>query len=192
MLPPPLPRNKQQASRTALLRFWGILIAFGAVVGAIILLVVLMISRAYREPQIDPTKFNGVQRAAKALESATAIGVTIVNFRELVQNLGTELLMSKQRVKTNKEELVQAFYARCFQMYRTSLRLWEFKIRSAEPGLSLGSFTKQYNELVAELRASGIEVSDGKIDYEKESQALWQLALENATAADKAIASSSP
>ena len=74
---------------------------------------------------IEAAKFEGVNRAAKTLEISISSGVTNEKLRDLLQSLGTEISIAKDRVNTDLERALLVQYEEANAIYLDSLRLWD-------------------------------------------------------------------
>jgi hypothetical protein len=77
---------------------------------------------------IEAAKFEGVNRAAKTLEISISSGVTNEKLRDLLQSLGTEISIAKDRVNTDLERALLVQYEEANAIYLDSLRLWDIQI----------------------------------------------------------------
>ena len=117
---------------------------------------------------INTTKFEGVYRAAKSIDGATAAGVTYVRFGELVQGLSTELsILADHGPFTEREQALRTLFSDALKHYEISATFWKMKIDASDP-LWKGEIPIQFEEpgqaadtRVADLaRAYGIPVAD--------------------------------
>ena len=73
----------------------------------------------------DFRKFEGVYRAAKAVEGATNIGVAPQRLQELLQNLSAEVLIAAEFATTKEESLMVREYDEALTAYKDSGVLWK-------------------------------------------------------------------
>jgi hypothetical protein len=81
-----------------------------------------------QKPIIDKIKFEPLYRSAKSIEVATSTGVSLIKFREMIQQTAVELSISKDEAVSPSEKLLIEAYANAFDVYSDSLKLWEAKI----------------------------------------------------------------
>jgi len=79
-------------------------------------------------PQINQSKFEAVNRAAKAIEGSIAVGINYRNFQASLQALATEILIAKDKMKSQEEKDMLGNYSEVLSMYKDSLTLWQHKI----------------------------------------------------------------
>lgn len=82
-------------------------------------------------PKIDQKKYENLHRAAKAIEGATAVGVSYQKFGELLQNLSTEISIAKDKVKSDAEKELLKQYLDVLMTYHESATVWKHKIEGA-------------------------------------------------------------
>ena len=83
----------------------------------------------------DQKKFENVNRAAMAIEAATSVGVNHQKFSELVQALGTELLVVKDKIGNNEQELdLIGAYNAAYRHYARSQEVWSGKLKTSPYG----------------------------------------------------------
>jgi hypothetical protein len=79
-------------------------------------------------PAVDKEKFRGIYRSAKAIEGAAVAGVSYLKFRELLQDLTTELLIVKDSVKDGPNVKLLKIYSDVLDIYKDSGTLWQEQI----------------------------------------------------------------
>lgn len=84
--------------------------------------------------KFDATKFDGVNRAAKKIEASTSVGINYQQFGELLQNLATEILITRDKLTTDKERSILAQYTTIVDAYKDSHLLWQYKIEDHSKG----------------------------------------------------------
>lgn len=73
----------------------------------------------------NQSKFEGVYRAAKSIQGATASGVSYTRFRELLQALSTELLMVRDHAPfSERETALESLFAAALNHYENSAAFW--------------------------------------------------------------------
>ncbi len=83
-------------------------------------------------PEFDQAKFEPLYRAGKSIQAATSIGTNYQRMGELLQNFATEVLIAKDKTKSDKERLLVARYEEAQQIYQDSLTLWKVQIDSSQ------------------------------------------------------------
>ncbi|MGI8785170.1 MAG: hypothetical protein ACR2L2_16150 [Acidobacteriota bacterium] len=83
---------------------------------------------AAKKAAFDKTKFEGVYRAAKAVEGASNSGVNCLKFSELLQSLATELSILSDKISTEQEKELAALYVAVSATYQDSSMLWKAKL----------------------------------------------------------------
>ena len=78
--------------------------------------------------KIDQKKFENLHHAIKQIEGSVMAGVNYMKFGELLQNLATELLITKDKVKTKEERDLLELYDKVYDTYKDSYTLWNKKI----------------------------------------------------------------
>ena len=81
-------------------------------------------------PKIDQKKFENLHHAAKAIQAATAVGVTNLKFVELLQGLATEISVAKDIAKSDLEKELLKGYSDILVTYHESATVWNHKIKS--------------------------------------------------------------
>lgn len=82
---------------------------------------------------IDQAKFEGVYRAAKAIQGATASGVSYITFRQLLQGLTTELSIARDHGPfSERETALEGLFAAALRHYEISADFWKLKIDSSD------------------------------------------------------------
>ena len=132
---------------------------------------------------IDKNKFNDLNRSAKAIEGAVAVGVDHPKFADLLQNFSTEIAIVRDKVKSEKEAQLLAAYAGALDAYRDSAALWALELAGDEADRA-ANVIQVPQDLVSSLSKyaiPGLNVPDanGLIVIENDSiQLLWALAKE--------------
>ncbi len=75
--------------------------------------------------KIDQGKFENLHRAVKQIEGSQMAGVNYVKFGELLQNFATELLITKDKVKTKEEKDLLELFIKTYDTYSDSYSLWK-------------------------------------------------------------------
>lgn len=83
-----------------------------------------------QEPTVNKAMFEPVYRAAKAVQGATASGVTYQKFGELLQAFSTELGIVNDQKPTGTDGQLQTLFADVLEHYQASHTLWGRKISS--------------------------------------------------------------
>lgn len=84
---------------------------------------------AAKRQSITLSAFEGLYRAAKNLQGATAAGVTLVKFGEYLQAFATELSIVKDRGHLNEaDQQLLAVFQDAYSDYDLSATLWKLKI----------------------------------------------------------------
>lgn len=81
---------------------------------------------------VDNARHENLYRAAKSLESAVGVGVTLARYRELLQQFATELSISKDKAANRAEREMITAFADAFIAYRDAGTLWDQKVRGVE------------------------------------------------------------
>ena len=82
-------------------------------------------------PKIDQKKYENLHRAAKAIQGATAVGVSYQKFGELLQNLSTEISIANDKAKSDIEKELLKGYVDVLMTYHESATVWKHKIEGA-------------------------------------------------------------
>lgn len=82
-------------------------------------------------PKVTQATFEPVYRSAKAVEGATATGVTYQKFGELLQSLSTEISIAKDHPLTDVDKRLLALYEEALHHYQVSGTLWELKLHAS-------------------------------------------------------------
>ena len=85
---------------------------------------------------LNSEKFRAVNRASKAMEGASSIGVNQAKFRDLLQSFATEVVLLDGSKLTAREKSCLALFREAQATYADSLAIWE--VKGVEKGL-LGS-----------------------------------------------------
>lgn len=91
----------------------------------LIILVLFIIGCA---PKINKNKFENVNRATKSIEGAIKVGVNYQKFSELLQNMATEIAITKDQIKTEEEKGLLNNYDSILEIYQESALVWQNKI----------------------------------------------------------------
>lgn len=83
-------------------------------------------------PKIDQKKYENLHRAAKAIQGATAVGVSYQKLQELLQNLSTEISIENDKTMSDLEKELLKGYVDVLMMYHESFIVWEHKIEGAK------------------------------------------------------------
>jgi len=94
--------------------------------GVVLLLATLV---AGCSDKIDQTKFDALNRAARAVRESTAIGVNLLKFREIVSTYATEVSLATDKASSPNEREFLRFHTEALEAYRASLETWGQKIR---------------------------------------------------------------
>lgn len=84
------------------------------------------------EPGVTTATFEPVYRAANTMRGATASGVTLVKFDELMQGLSTEIGIAKDHRLNDADKTLLSLYERAFGHYQVSGTLWRLKISTSD------------------------------------------------------------
>lgn len=76
--------------------------------------------------------FEPVYRASKALQGATAPGVTYGKFGELLQNFATEIAIARDQQMNELDKKLIGLYVEVFDAYNFSSNLWKKQIERHE------------------------------------------------------------
>jgi hypothetical protein len=123
------------------------------------------------EPARRPEKFDGLYKAGRAITGATDVGVNYGRFGELLQAYATECAIASDALVDRVDRDVLADFERALDSYKTSMQVWQIKIRSAG-----GSFADAYvnPDLAASLKDRGVSVTNGRIaNPDADLQMLW-------------------
>jgi len=80
--------------------------------------------------EVDQKTFDGVYRAGKSIEGATAVGVAYQQFSQLLQNLAIEIAIANDKVRSDKEKELLRAYPEVLGTHRDSRAVWRLKIES--------------------------------------------------------------
>jgi len=78
--------------------------------------------------KLDVKKFDGVYKAAKKIQVSTSLGVSYLQFGEILNNFGTEIYILKDKPLSTKEKELFVRYLNAFDFYSLSHRFWKVKI----------------------------------------------------------------
>lgn len=92
----------------------------------ILLIIVFVVSGC--SPKIDQKKYENLYRAAKAIQTATLVGVNYMKFGELLQNLSTEFSIADDMAKEDIEKKMISEYSNALMIYVESYVVWQKKI----------------------------------------------------------------
>lgn len=107
--------------------------------------------KAVPSPKINQQSFEGVHRAAKAIDASIGVGINYIKFQELLQSLATEISIARNKVKSPGEKDLLGIYVEVLSMYHDSAVLWSHKIEhSGEVGVE-GTGGQQYDYVDEEL-----------------------------------------
>ena len=132
---------------------------------------------------IDKNKFNDLNRSAKAIEGAVAVGVDLSKFGELLQNFSTEIAITRDKVKNEKETRLLALYGAALEAYRDSAALWAAEVAGDE-AQRMANMIAVPPDLASSLSRYGIPGlnipdANGMVVVENDAiQLLWALAKE--------------
>lgn len=90
------------------------------------------VSAAPPPPKVTTATFDPVYRAGKAIEGATAAGVSYVKFGELMQGFSTEIGIAKDHRLNEADRRLLAVYEKAFEHYQASAVLWKFKLDAGD------------------------------------------------------------
>ncbi|MGH6691773.1 MAG: hypothetical protein ACREF4_13965 [Gammaproteobacteria bacterium] len=101
--------------------------------------------------KVTPGIFDGVYRAAKAVEGATASGVNYVKFSELLQSFTSEIVIVKDKSLNEADKQLLALFVEALGHYRVSRSLWELKISVTDykGDIPIGSLGQPNADLIA-------------------------------------------
>lgn len=139
---------------------------------ATILIVVLSVT-ALSCSRIERQKFEGTYRAGQALESATATGVSYLDFQAPLRELGTEVRLLSNIVATKEEAVLAKMYVAAYEAYSDSASLWDLKNR----------WPKVDSGVLAEIQIRYMLPDDWK---ETGVQRIWTVASRRLTSANSA------
>lgn len=143
---------------------------------------------------IDQKRFEPLYRAGKAISGATEVGATLVEYRELMQSLATEIEVAEDRASSSDELQLVAFYKDALAAYRDAATMWQAKIelasafRDKPPRIMLGPRSGPseafFGPLVDkyDLRLS-VDASN-TIAVDEMQQEMWRIASEHIAAAE--------
>ncbi|MDP3297106.1 MAG: hypothetical protein Q8N09_05865 [Thermodesulfovibrionia bacterium] len=94
--------------------------------------------------KIDPKKIEKTHRTLKFIEAKILTGVSYIDFKKSMQDFLTEILITKDLMRTNKEKEILQQYIDIYDIYNDSLKLWADK---AEDN-NLLSFVAFYKDIV--------------------------------------------
>ena len=123
---------------------------------------------------IDQEKFNNVNRATKAVQGAIMTGVNYMKFSELLQNMGTEILIIKDKLRTEKEKELLKQYVDVYEMYKDSLDVWNKKIQASNE-FELAHYTKD-RDLLPYAKKYNVEIF--RPSHDDVIQTIWRKASE--------------
>lgn len=78
--------------------------------------------------KINQKNFEKLYQSAKAIEGSVSVGVNFQKFGELLQHFATEISIASEKAKSEEEKELLKTYLEILDIYKDSLRLWNFKI----------------------------------------------------------------
>jgi hypothetical protein len=84
------------------------------------------------KPDPRPEVFEPVYRVATELRSAQEVGMNRQRFGELLQKLGTELTLARDKSQSAKEHRLIQGYDEVLQIYKDAALIWDLKIKIPE------------------------------------------------------------
>lgn len=79
------------------------------------------------QEKIDQKKFENLHRAAKTIQGSISVGVTYIQFNELLQKFATEISMAQDITKSELEKKMLLEYGKLLKIYRDSREVWKLK-----------------------------------------------------------------
>jgi hypothetical protein len=99
----------------------------------LVFVIVFLIFAVGCSAKIDQTKFDSIHRAAKALQGSLANGVSYLQFNQLLQTFSTEVLITQDKVSSEKEKELLAKYMEALGILKDGAALWS-EVNSAKEG----------------------------------------------------------
>jgi hypothetical protein len=117
-------------------------------------------------------QFAALNRAAKAMQGATVVGVSYSRFSELAKILAIELLAAKDRVESEEDRELVSLYAQAGLAYGDSLTIWREKIERRDSRVS--STSPSIRPLISRYRIPlGGGVAADQIDADSAIRVIW-------------------
>lgn len=76
---------------------------------------------------VDQETFAPVYRAAQDMQGATAVGVTLIRYRELLGTFASQVAQARDHVRSDRERLMVDQYAVALACYLDAAALWDAK-----------------------------------------------------------------
>lgn len=108
---------------------------------------------------VNKGKFDNLYRSAKAIEGATAVGVSSDKFGELLQNFATEITILNDKVTGRQEVALLEIYKTAFGIYQDSVHIWDYT--EGRSGTVYGDellLLEKYKVPVVKFKADGAHV----------------------------------
>ena len=131
-------------------------------------------------------ELKGVYHAARAIEGALAVAVTIADFGVLIREMSKELLLARDRAKyatLAPDPDVQKFlvkYGELLDMYKDSAKVWQLQIEDKKYDNDLPGIAAKYgmSSAIGEWkdRRFGTTSTEKYVDYDRIRQAIWAKA----------------
>lgn len=132
---------------------------------------------------IDQEQFEPLYRAGKQVAGATEVGVTLVGYRELLQQLATEIDIAEDKAKSDIEKRLVEAYRNVLQDHKDAQTIWTAKIDLAGVTpkgestkiLMSGPSEGFFGPIVDKYDLRHL-VSNGVITAESMQQGIWAVA----------------
>jgi hypothetical protein len=126
---------------------------------------------------IERRKFMALNRAAKAMQGATVVGVSYSRFSELAGILAIELLGARDRVESEEDRELVSLYAQAGLAYGDSLTLWREKIERKNS--QVPSTSPDITPLISRYRIPlGGAAAPDQVDADSAIRLIWSVGNE--------------
>lgn len=78
--------------------------------------------------KIDQQKFDALNRAGRTVKENTAVGVTLMKFRDVMSAYATEVSLAQDRATGSLEKRFVVVHGEALKAYRDSLVVWNSKL----------------------------------------------------------------
>jgi len=126
--------------------------------------------------KVDQQKFDPLYRAGKAIESATSLGVNILKYRELVQDLATEVSIGNDRASSGREKKMVALFGEALAAYKDAETVWGTKLKATRSQLTVSEYP-ELGRIVSDYPINGLGVGPSfEFWPDPAIQVIWQRA----------------
>ena len=152
----------------------------------IVFFIVIYVVSCTRFQTVDEKKFESPDRAVKAIQAATSVGVNFVRFGELVINFATEINVLADKTTTPQEKELSLRYLKILEIYKDSYTIWHAYILQGSPAHQRVE-VRDTLQPVVDRYGFATEKGTGIYDFWKtisfsEMQSLWNMASKEAQA----------